>query len=70
MAENRANFAVRGIESEDERRRIRDELEDVEGVMEADVDAESGEVSVRFDFDLLSEEKVKSTVRELGYEIE
>lgn len=70
MAENRAEFAVRGVESEDDVRTIEEGLADLDGVMEAEVDSETGEASVRFDYDVLSEERVRRAVRDLGYEVE
>ena len=70
MAENDAQFTVRGVDSEDDAREIEDELHDLEGVMGADVDPESGEATVKVDADVLSGERVKITVREMGYEVE
>ena len=70
MAENDMAFTAEGIESDDDARAIEDELHDLEGVMGADVDPESGETTVKVDVDVLSEERVKITVREMGYEVE
>ena len=70
MAENRATFTVRGVTSRDDVRRIRDELDTLDGVMETDVDADSGEANVRYDVDVLAEERIKITVRDMGYEVE
>lgn len=69
MAENNATFTVRGIESEDDVRDIEDELADVDGVMGTDI-KETGEAEVKYDYDVLSEERIKITVREMGYEVE
>ena len=68
MAENRADFTVRGVESEDDVRTIREGLAELDGVMEAEVDPGTGEASVRFDYDVLSEERVRQAVHDLGYE--
>lgn len=70
MAENRAIFTVHGIEAEDESHSIEDELEDMDGVMGAELDHKSGETTVRYDVDLLAEERIKITVREMGYNVE
>lgn len=70
MAENEVSFTVHGVESEAEVQNIKDELEEVDGVMGAEIDRESGEAVIRYDVDLLAEERVKITVREMGYEIE
>lgn len=69
MAENEATFTIRGIDSADDARGIEDDLEAVDGVMGATVD-ESGEAEVRYDADLLAEERVKVTVRDAGYEVD
>jgi copper chaperone CopZ len=70
MAENVAEFTVRGIESEDDRRAIEDELSELDGVMGTTIDEESGEAEVDFDYDLLSEERIEIAVEEMGYEVE
>lgn len=70
MAENRAIFTVHGIEAEDESQNIEDELEDMHGVMGAELDHKSGEIMVRYDVDLLAEERIKITVCDMGYDIE
>lgn len=69
MAENTVTLTVQGVESEDDVQRIRDELEDVEGVMGVERE-EQNQLAVRYDVDLLAEERVKITVREMGYEVE
>ena len=69
MADSYTNFTVRGIDSEDEVREIDDELRNLEGVQMADVDHESGRVEVRYGEELISEEEIKSTVRDVGYEV-
>lgn len=70
MANSRTNFTVDGIESEDEARKINDELLELEGVQMANIDRESGRIEVRYGEELLSEERIKSTVRDAGYEVE
>ncbi|WP_336343848.1 heavy-metal-associated domain-containing protein [Halalkalicoccus ordinarius] len=69
MAESNAEFTVQGVESEEDVREIEDELAELKGVMGTDIDAD-GEAAVKFDHDILSEERVKITVREMGYEVE
>lgn len=69
MAENTAEFTVRGIES-DEVETVEAELEEIDGIMGAEIDRRSGEAEIRYDYDLLSEERIETTVREMGYEIE
>ncbi|WP_336364194.1 heavy-metal-associated domain-containing protein [Halalkalicoccus salilacus] len=69
MAENNAEFTVPGIESEDDVRDIEDELSGVDGVMGTEIE-QSGEANVKYDHDILSEERIKITVREMGYEVE
>lgn len=70
MAENSVIFTVHGIETEDESQNIEDELEDMDGVMGAELDHKSGETTVRYDVDLLAEERIKITIRDMGYDVE
>lgn len=70
MAENEANFTVQGIKAEADARGIKDELEHLDGVMGAEVDPESGAAEVRYDVDILAEERVRRTVRDMGFEVE
>lgn len=70
MAENNAAFTVRGLESEDDVRRVEAELRELDGVMGTEIDRESGEADVLYDNDILAEERIKITVREIGYEVE
>lgn len=70
MAENNATFTVRGIESAEDARGIEGELEAVDGVMGASVRGDGGEAEIRYDADLLAEERLKATVREMGYEVD
>lgn len=70
MAENRVDFVVRDLASEADAREIREGLDDVDGVMSTEIDAETGEVRVHYDYDILSEEAVRRAVRERGYEVE
>jgi copper chaperone CopZ len=69
IAENNVTFTVQGVESEDDVREIEEGLADVDGVMGAEIDR-SGDAEVKYDYDLLSEERIKITVREMGYEVE
>ena len=70
MAENYATFTVRGIESESDVRAIEDELGEVEGVMGTEIERESGDARIRYDVDLVSEERVKDAVRDAGFTVE
>lgn len=70
MAENTADLVIHGLSSEKDAREIRDALDDVDGVMSMDIDPETGEAEVNYDYDLLSEEEVKRSVRERGFEVE
>lgn len=70
MAENTATFTVQGVNSEDDVQTIKDELGDVDGVMGVTIDQNSGETEVTYDYDVLAEERVKITVREMGYDVE
>ena len=70
MAENQAEFVVRGFAPGEDEREIREALDDLTGVMGTEVDPDTGTVTVRFDYDVLSEAKVEDAVRDLGYEIE
>ena len=70
VAVNNATFTIRGIESDEEMRRIEAELDALDGVMETTIDPDSGEAEVSYDADLLAEERVKITVRDLGYEVQ
>lgn len=70
MAQSTATFTVEGIDSEDDSQAIADELGETDGVMGVDIDSESGEVAVKYDEDVLAGERVKITVRKLGYDVE
>lgn len=70
MAETLSTFTISGYDSERDIERVVDELEGTDGVMGADVDPGSGDVEVRLDEDLISEERARATVREMGYEVE
>ena len=70
MAENRAEFVIGELTSEEDVREIRERLEDVDGVMSIEIDSETGEAKVDYDYDLLAEERIKKTVRDLGYDLE
>ena len=69
MAENRAEFVVQGLTSEEDAGKIREGLEGVDGVMAIELDPETGEANVDYDYDLIAEERVKRAVRDLGYEV-
>lgn len=69
MAENTAEFTVRGIESSDDVGAVESELAELEGVMGTVIDEDSGEAEIDFDYDLLSAERIEITVEEAGYEV-
>lgn len=69
MAESRATFTVRGVESDDQARELEARIGELEGVMGATVEGASGSASVRYDEELLAEERVREAVREAGYEL-
>lgn len=70
MADSYVTFTVHGIESEDEVESFKDELQEVKGIQIVDINSESDEVEVGYGEELLSEEQIKSQVREMGYEAE
>lgn len=70
MAESHANFTIAGVGTEADALSLEDDLEDVNGVMGATVDPETGDAEVRYDEDLLSGERVKDTVRDAGYDVD
>ena len=69
MAQNSAEFTVEGIESDEEVREIEAELGELKGVMGTEISS-NGEAAIKYDYDVLSEERIKITVREMGYEVE
>lgn len=69
MAETKSTFTIAGVDADRDAERVTDELIDTDGVMGADVDPGSGQAEVRLDEDLISEEHVRDTVREMGYEV-
>ena len=70
MADSQVDFTVSGIESADDGRAIKEELRNIRGVQMVEVDRESGRVEVRYGEELLSEERIKSAVRDIGYEVD
>lgn len=70
MAESHANFTIADGASAADVRTLEDDLEDVDGVMGASIDPESGDVEVRYDEDLVSGERVKNAARDAGYDVE
>lgn len=70
MAETQSTFTISGYDSDRDIERVVEELEGTDGVMAADVDPGSGEAELRLDEDLISEERARATVRDLGYEVE
>lgn len=69
MAQSTAAFTVQGVNSEDDLQTIDNELRELDGVKEVNVDQESGDAEIKYDEDILAEERVKITVRELGYTV-
>jgi copper chaperone CopZ len=70
MAQNRADFTVRGLDAEADAERISEELETLDGVMGTSIDPDSGEAQIRYDVDILAEERILETVRDVGYEVD
>lgn len=70
MSEHNVTFEVEGVESENDAQEIEDELSELEGTLGTSVDRERGEVEMKIEDELLSEERVKITIDELGYEVE
>ncbi|WP_122089290.1 heavy-metal-associated domain-containing protein [Halalkalicoccus subterraneus] len=69
MAQSTVSFTVVDLDSENSRA-ITDELGELDGVMGVETDADSGDVMVRYDEDVLAGERIEITTRELGYDIE
>jgi len=70
VATSRATFTVTDATSAADVETIEDALRDHEGVQLVDVDPETGETEVRHGEALVSGEELRSTVEELGYEVE
>ena len=70
MANSYSEFTVHGIDTEAGAREIEEELGKLEGFQIAEIDAETGHVEVGYTDELLWEEKIKSAIRDLGYEVE
>lgn len=70
LAENTAGFTVLDVEPESGARSIESHLEELDGVVGATVDPETGEAEVRYDDSVLAEERVERQVREFGYELD
>lgn len=70
MAETQVTYTVSGDASGREVERAKDRLEDVDGVMGTSVDSDGGELTVRIDADLVSEEQVERQLRDGGIEVE
>lgn len=69
MAQSTAVFTIQGIDSEDDLQAIDDKLRELNGVMGVNADQDSGDAEIKYDEDILAEERVKITVRELGYNV-
>ena len=69
MAESRANFRIRGVDDSHEKEDIKDTLNHLDGVMEANIE-DDGQASVRYDEDIIGGEQVEHRVRKMGYETE
>lgn len=70
MANSRETFIVHGVASDDELAAVQDEIRELDGVQNVDVDSESREVTVRYDEELLSGEAIKNAARDQGYEVD
>ncbi|KYH23892.1 hypothetical protein HAPAU_39710 [Halalkalicoccus paucihalophilus] len=69
MAQSTAVFSIQGIDSEEDLQEIDNTLSELDGVMGVNVDQGSGDAEIKYDEDVLAEERVKITVRELGYTV-
>lgn len=69
MAETTEAFRISDVGTGRDADSIASALESLDGVMGASVD-DDGVAEVRFDQDILAEERVRITVEELGYEVE
>ena len=69
MAESRETFTISGVDDDHERENIKDTLNHLDGVMDADVD-DAGEASVRYDEDIIGGGEVVHRVEKMGYETE
>ena len=69
MAQSTAVFTIQGVNSENDLQAIENTLRELDGVMGVDVDQDSGDAEIKYDEDILAEERVKITVRELGYTV-
>lgn len=69
MAQSTAVFTIQGVDSEDDLQAIDNELKQLDGVKEVNVDQENGNAEIKYDEDILAEERVKITVRDLGYTV-
>lgn len=67
VAENTAEFTVRGIESSADVEAVESELAEPGGVMRTVTDADSGEAGTDSDHDPLSAERIEITVEKAGY---
>jgi copper chaperone CopZ len=70
VANSRARFVIADAESRADREEIEDALKDREGVQLVDIDLNNGRAEVRHGEALISGEEIRSTVEELGYEVE
>lgn len=69
MAQSTAVFTIRGVDSKDDFQAIDEELRELDGVLGVDIDYANGDAEIKYDEDILAEERVKITVRELGYNV-
>jgi len=70
MAENKARLTIPDIESEADVAALQNELDNKSEILGVDVDPDDGEVEIRYDVDLISEEQIEEMVKDADYEIE
>jgi copper chaperone CopZ len=70
VANSRASFTVRGVESSADADEIEADLRDREGVQLVDIDPETGETEVRHGEELISGAEIRGAVADLGYEVD
>ena len=59
---------VQGMSCDHCKMTVENAVRALSGVSQADVDLKAGNVSVSFDIDQVSEDKIKQTIRESGYQ--
>ncbi len=69
MAEQNIAFNVEGMTSEDSAESIKNSLTMLNGVIEVIVDIDTRRVVVEYDEERLSDETIKGTIEDAGFEV-